>query len=180
MAWADNPSDWSLFFEMLSPGPGESVLDVGAGRGTIASRVRGGPERPDVWVVEPVKEKLRRAHDDHPELRALIGAAELLPFPNAYFDKVYATLSTHHFDDIPGALHEIARVMKTGAKFVVLEVDPHSARGLLFRVVGRITRERMHLMTPGRLAEAVGSTDGLKVTRVGVLGSFHLLQATRV
>lgn len=180
MSWADNSSDWRLFLEMLSPARGESVLDVGAGRGAIASKVRSGTDGPDVWAIEPQRGRIHHAPGDYHAPRVLLGVAEALPFPDSFFDKVYATLSMHHFHDPPAALHEVARVTKTGGRFVALEVDPHSAKGLLFRVVGRLTGESMHLMTQAQLAEAVGSVGGFKVTRADALGSLHFLQAARV
>lgn len=156
------------------------MLDVGAGRGTVASRVCATQEGPDVWILEPARERARRAHYDHPELKALVGAAEGLPFPDAYFDKVYATLSLHHFHDVAAALREIARVTKAEGKFVVLDVDPRSFRGLFFRVVGRLTGERMHLMALDQLADAIGLVGGFEVTRTNTSGSFHFLQAVRL
>jgi ubiquinone/menaquinone biosynthesis C-methylase UbiE len=44
-----------------------------------------------------------------------------LPYDDASFDLVTCLMSIHHFEDRAGMLHEIARVMKPGAKLVLRE-----------------------------------------------------------
>lgn len=156
------------------------MLDVGAGRGVVASRVKGASARADVWAVEPEEGRVHSMNRNHMRVRGVMATAEWLPFPDAFFDKAYATLSLHHFADAPIALGEIARVLKEGGRFIILEINPHSAKGRLFRVLGRLAGEKMTLRTREELSKMVASTERFRVERSAPSGSLYLLQATRI
>ena len=50
------------------------------------------------------------------------GAVELLPFEDDSFDLVLSRYSAHHWRDVDAGLREAARVLKPGARFVILEL----------------------------------------------------------
>jgi ubiquinone/menaquinone biosynthesis C-methylase UbiE len=99
--------------------PGEQVLDVGCGTGTLAMEVarrmgRAGP----VAGVDPGTEQIARARAKAARrnipVEFQVGVIEQLPFPNQTFDVVFSTLMMHH---LPKSLKrqglaEIARVLK--------------------------------------------------------------------
>ncbi len=107
------------------------LLDVGAGTGHVAEAVqRAAPERNCV-MLDPVhapSERLAR--------RALRGLSWLrgdgmrLPFPPALFDGAWAAFVLHHLAeaDQERVLGEIARVLRVGAAFVLLEDTPPDPR----------------------------------------------------
>jgi len=177
---ADSSPAWDLFVGMLSPASGDRILDVGAGRGTIAARVLETSKGAEVFAVDPNEKRVASISRNFSAVRSHVAGAEALPFPDAYFDKVYATMALHHFADMDRALYEISRVLKGGGTFIIVEVDPHSAKGRLFRLFGRLTGEHMNLMTVKELTDKLGSSTTFKVARTTERGSDYLIQLMRV
>lgn len=108
--------------------PGESVLDVGCGTGTLAiaakrhvgatGTVHGIDASPE--MIARADKKARKAGV---EVVFKNGAAQALPFPDAHFDAVLSTLMLHH---LPRKARqecacEMRRVLKPGGR--VLAVD---------------------------------------------------------
>ncbi len=98
--------------------PAARVLNVGAGAGSYEPGSRKG--RTQVVAVEPSLAMLaQRSPDAAPAVRAV---AERLPFRDAAFDAVLASLTVHHWTDPAGGLAELVRVAP--ARQVVLTWDP--------------------------------------------------------
>ena len=49
------------------------------------------------------------------------GMAEVLPFPDAHFDFVISRYSAHHWHDVPAALLEVRRVLKSGGHALMID-----------------------------------------------------------
>jgi ubiquinone/menaquinone biosynthesis C-methylase UbiE len=108
--------------------PGEKVLDVGCGTGTLAiqaARLVGSAGR--VVGIDPSPEQVAQAQKKgvqrHLPVEFEIGVIEHLAFPDATFDVVLSTLMMHH---VPGSLKrqglaEIARVLKPGGRLVIAD-----------------------------------------------------------
>ena len=108
--------------------PGESVLDIGCGTGTLAIAAKqrvGSAGR--VYGLDASPEMLaradRKANKAGVEVVFKNGIAEALPFPDGQFDAVLSTVMLHHLG--PKArqqcAHEVRRVLKPGGR--VLAVD---------------------------------------------------------
>ena len=108
--------------------PGDAVLDVGCGTGTLAIEVARRVGRAGrVAGVDPGTEQIARARSKAAR-RTLpidfqIGMIEQLTFPDQTFDVVFATLMMHH---LPASLKrqglaEIARVLKPGGRLVIAD-----------------------------------------------------------
>ena len=108
--------------------PGEQVLDVGCGTGTLAMEVarRVGREG-GVTGVDPGTQQIARARSKaarrHMSIDFQIGVIEQLPFPDQTFDVVLSTLMMHH---LPAPLKrqglaEIVRVLKPGGRLVIAD-----------------------------------------------------------
>lgn len=162
----------------LSPDRGQTILDIGAGRGIVASKVQE-VSGADVHALEPDGKLVAKMAADFSKVKGSVGNAERLPFPDAYFEKVYATMALHHFVDLGAALEEVARVLKPGGRFVILEVEPGSARGRLFRLFARLQGERLNLMTRDQLAARVAQAPHFGGARSEGHESGYLVQATR-
>lgn len=123
--------------ELAAPAPGENVLDVGCGTGTLAialkskvgtGEVHGIDASPE--MIEVAKVKAEKAGSDIDYQVALI---EAIPFPDASFDLVTSSLMLHHLpDDLKRTgLAEIRRVLKPGGRFMAMDfaAESHSPVG---------------------------------------------------
>jgi ubiquinone/menaquinone biosynthesis C-methylase UbiE len=109
--------------------PGESVLDVGCGTGTLAmvawQRVG---ETGSVSGIDPSPQMIARANRKAERADLAIdfqvGVIEQLSFPDQSFDVVLSTFMMHHLpDDLKRrGLVEIARVLKPGGRLLVLDM----------------------------------------------------------
>ena len=108
--------------------PGEQVLDVGCGTGTLALLVARREGRAGRVVgVDPSTEQISRARSKAARHKVpvdfQIGVIEHLAFPDQTFDVVLSTLMMHH---LPAPLKhqglaEIARVLKPGGRLVIAD-----------------------------------------------------------
>lgn len=121
--------------------PGEQVIDVGCGTGTLAmeaARRVGHAGR--VVGIDPGTEQIAQARVKAAR-RSLpvefqVGVIEQLPFPDQTFDVVFSTLMMHH---LPAPLKrqgliEVARVLKPGGRLVLADFTVKKER------VGRAAR----------------------------------------
>lgn len=109
-------------------GPGEAVLDVGCGTGSLAiaaaRRVRGSGVvhgvDPSAELVARARKKARRAGVD---VTFAVAAGEELPLPDASFDVVLSTLVFHHLshDTLRATVAEIRRVLKPGGRMLAVD-----------------------------------------------------------
>jgi SAM-dependent methyltransferase len=99
------------------------ILDVGCGEGQVSRRVA----RPgvDVVGVDPAPSQIRAAHDRSGGSACFVQArAEHLPYPSAAFDAVVVCLALEHMDPFEPAIHEIARVLAPGGRFLLFLSHP--------------------------------------------------------
>jgi SAM-dependent methyltransferase len=107
--------------------PGEQILDVGCGKGTLAMEVARRWSAGRVAGIDPSTEQIARARRSaarrHLPIEFQVGVIEQLPFPDQTFDVVFSTLMMHH---LPAStkqqgLAEIARVLKAGGRLVIAD-----------------------------------------------------------
>jgi ubiquinone/menaquinone biosynthesis C-methylase UbiE len=171
--------DYRNFLEILAPTAGERILDVGAGKGAVAGRVLEASKGAEVYAIEPNENRVKAMKRDFSLVKSSVAGAESLPFPDSHFDKVYSTMALHHFSDLDKALGEIARVLRPGGSFVVLEVEPHSLVGRFFRFFGTVMGEHMTMMSEDQLKARLTLEGKFRISRSAREGSSYLIQATR-
>ena len=119
--------------QILSPAPGERILEVGPGTGYYSLQLadwispRG---QLDIFDVQPemLEHTMRRAaQTDAINIVATVGDAVKLPYADATFDAACLTLVLGEIPDQDAALRELARVLKPGGRLIVGELfgDPH-------------------------------------------------------
>ena len=104
--------------------PGEHVLDLGTGTGSVAvraARLVGGSGQ--VLAIDPSPQMLARAGQRAASLGAANitlreGRGESIPADDAAFDAALASLSLMYHIDRAVAAHEIARVLRPGGRLV--------------------------------------------------------------
>ena len=166
--------------QTLAPSSGERILDIGAGRGKVADRVMKASGGAEVYAVEPSEKRVESMKREFPAIKSSVASAEKLPFPDAYFDRVYTTMALHHFSDLDRALSEVARVLKPGGSFVILEVEPGSGLGSLFRFFGRVIGEKMALLDEAQLSARLDASHNFRVGKTARLGARYIIQLSRV
>jgi ubiquinone/menaquinone biosynthesis C-methylase UbiE len=106
----------------LSPSPGMTVADVGAGTGAFAAAF-GDWFGFDVLAVEP-SAAMRAQIPRRPGIQVLAGDACALPLPDGSVDGVWLSLVIHHITDLEAAAREIRRVLRPGAPVLLRQGFP--------------------------------------------------------
>jgi SAM-dependent methyltransferase len=106
-------------FGRFPVGPGDVLLDLGAGAGRHAAEAcrRGATVVALDMSAPDLKEARDRISDVNPQLDrgiAVQGDALRLPFADATFDRIIAAEVMEHIPDDIGAMDELARVLKPG------------------------------------------------------------------
>jgi ubiquinone/menaquinone biosynthesis C-methylase UbiE len=159
--------------------PGEAVLDVGCGTGTLAIAAKRlvGPTG-SVHGVDASPEMLARAGQKASRAGVEVGFekafVQALPFGDARFDAVTSTVMLHHLPREARRLcaGEIRRVLKPGGR--VLAVDFGGSHSRFFNKLHRHGH-----MTLADI-EAVVREAGLRVVESGPVGTANLLYALAV
>jgi ubiquinone/menaquinone biosynthesis C-methylase UbiE len=148
-----------------SPHPG-TILDVGCGTGRLAARFGSAYGRVHVVGVDASTGMIREAvaAPDRQGARFAASAAGQLPFGDAVFDLVVATLSVSHWSDKAAGLAEISRVMTPDATLVVADVYS----SWLSRPAGRATRRGRS--RPRNELPALVTAAGLQVEHTEPIG----------
>jgi ubiquinone/menaquinone biosynthesis C-methylase UbiE len=116
-----------LLVEQAAPAPGQRILDLGCGTGTLAIQVK--QREPgaavagldaDPAMLSQARSKAERAGV---KLELTEGYSTALPYESQSFDRVLSTLFFHHLDPEPKrqSAREIARVLRKGGELHVAD-----------------------------------------------------------
>jgi SAM-dependent methyltransferase len=111
--------------------PGQRVLDVGCGPGSLTSELVGRLGADAVAAVDPSEPFVAAARARHPGVDIRRAPAEALPFPAAVFDAALAQLVVHFMADPVAGLREMARVTRPGGVVAACVWDFGGGRGPL-------------------------------------------------
>jgi SAM-dependent methyltransferase len=109
------PDAREVVFQAVTAATPQHILDVGCGRGELASRMRSALGAEVVAVDQSprmVELTAQRGVD------ARVADVQALPFPNGTFDVVVAAWVLFHVPNLDTALTEIARVLEPGGRLV--------------------------------------------------------------
>lgn len=133
--------------------PGQRVLDLGCGTGTLALAAKRSCPEAEVTGLDPDEDALERARAKAQaagvSLAFETGYADALPFEPNTFDRVLSSFMLHHLDESTQtrALAEVARVLKPAGSVHVLDFANanHGLHGLLQAMMHVTGRPAIHV-----------------------------------
>jgi len=173
-------------------GPGQQVLDLGTGTGTLAiwskqhqplAEVRGVDGDANILAIA-----YRKANQANVPVQFDQARSKCLPYPAAHFDRVLSSMFFHHLSwhDKQCTAQEIFRILKPGAELHVADwgcASNLAMRGLFLTVQLLDGFENTRDHVKGRLVsllEQSGFVDVAQQTRYNTLyGTITLYSATR-
>lgn len=162
--------------------PGQRVLDLGCGTGTLAIMARQAQPTAEVAGLDADPEMLKVARYKANQLRVPIqfdlGFTNELPYPDESFDRVLSSIMIHHLKtpDKWQTAREVYRVLKPGGQLHIIDFGkPVSLYG---KILGPFLHnfEEANDNIEGKLPEIFGAP-GLKTEVVGNFWTFFGDQA---
>jgi ubiquinone/menaquinone biosynthesis C-methylase UbiE len=157
--------------------PGQRVMDLGCGTGTLAIMAKHAQPRAEVVGLDADPDMLKVARfksaKENAEVKFDQGMTFSLPYPDAYFDRVLSSIMIHHLKtpDKERTAREVYRVLKPGGQLHVIDFGkPATWYG---KLLGPFLHkfEEANDNIEGRLPEIFGAP-GLKTEIVGHFWTF--------
>ncbi len=155
---------------------GFRVLDIGCGTGTMAAMIKKLHPAAEVVGIDPDPDALavckRKSNRAGLAIEFDRGFADLMPYADASFDRVFSSFMFHHLtaDEKSATLREIRRVLKAGASLHLLDfIRAHatqsktSEHGLLVHRGGAVAERIEERMTA--IMDEAGFVDAKEVSR---------------
>ena len=166
-------NDLARMAEVASPKPTDLVIDIATGGGHVAKTFA--PHVAQVIATDLTPQILQHAGAFFVELKLAnvetqIADAEELPFADASVDIVTCRIAPHHFPHPDRFIEEVARVLRPGGRFVLVDSTvPDGEAGLFFNRFEKL-RDPSHVRSL-----TIGEWEGLMIgsgLTIGVVETF--------
>lgn len=142
--------------DLLSPQPGERVLDLGCGTGDLAAAIAG--RGATVVGLDASADMLTTAQEKYPDISFVQGDAAHFTLRDP-FDAVFSNAALHWVPEADAAVRSIARVLRPGGRFVAefggrgnIRSIVDAVRRAAREVVGHDIRHRWYFPSVGEYA----------------------------
>jgi ubiquinone/menaquinone biosynthesis C-methylase UbiE len=123
-----------------------SVLDVGCGTGRLLRQAHTYWPEAQLIGVDPANGMIEMAKRLTPNATFLTGMAEALPLQDASVGLALSTISFHHWHDQAAGIREIARVLRPGGYFLLVDLSFPDWLGRVFRLKRVHSRARLQAL----------------------------------
>jgi ubiquinone/menaquinone biosynthesis C-methylase UbiE len=100
------------------------ILEVGCGTGHWLKELE--QHSHSTTGLDPAIEMLRTAGQKQSQTKLVQGKAEVLPFFNSSFDRLFCINAFHHFTDKKAFIKEARRIVRPGGGVLIIGLDPHT------------------------------------------------------
>ena len=141
--------------ELAKDAKPQTILDVGCGTGRLLRKTQTFWPNAQLIGVDPAEAMITQAMRLFPKGKFYVAMAESLPLPDQSVDVVFSTLSYHHWADQDKGVNQIARILRSGGKFILADIVMPMGLTWIFRHAKRNSKKKIR---------ETFSMAGLKVT----------------
>jgi ubiquinone/menaquinone biosynthesis C-methylase UbiE len=107
----------------------DRYLDIGCGTGNYTIELA---KKEGVWYgLEPSLSMLEESSKKYLNINWIHGSAESIDFPEYFFSGAVATLTIHHWSDLPKSFRKISRVLNQRSTLGIIYVNSRTDERLL-------------------------------------------------
>ncbi len=126
----------------------ESILDVGCGTGRFLRQAAQRWPGASLIGVDPAEGMIEMARRLTPGATFYVSMAEELPLPGASVDVAVTTLSFHHWSDQAAGVREVARVLRPGGRFFLVDASTPAWMQKFVRLLNPYNPHPSRFLTP--------------------------------
>ena len=152
-----SPSEPEKIIELLDLPTEGILLDAGGGTGRVAAHLH--PYAGQVMLSDLSLSMLKEAQSK-PISGVVQSFSHTLPFPDGSFDRILVVDAMHHFEDQPGVIKDLLRVLKPGGRLLIEEPDIRQIRAKIIKVMEKLLLMKSKFLTPEELKSLAESHSG--------------------